>query len=444
MTVGRRVVVTGLGLITPLGTTVISTWSRLLQSHCGIVSTRPLGPAFAALPSQVAGLVPKGPSADNAWTGSEHCTPTELRQTAKFAQYGLAAAAEALADAGYGKQGEGLPKDDTGVALGSGIGNLEELHDTSVAYQDGAFGGETEDYTRGYRRIHPLFVPRMLINLGAGHISMRYGLRGPNHAVTTACTTGAHSLGDAARFIQMGDAEVMLAGGAESCIHPLAMGGFARSRSLATAWNEMPEESSRPFDEKRAGFVIGEGAGVVVLEELEHAKKRGAKIYAELSGYGCSADAYHLTAPREDGSGALMAMKKALQQAEIKPEKVDYINAHATSTPLGDAAENNAIKALLLGEDGHKRASDINVSSTKGALGHLLGAAGAVEAIFAILAIHENTLPPTINVESLGPGFDCNYVANQSQQRQVSVALTNSFGFGGTNASLCFQRYPGT
>jgi 3-oxoacyl-[acyl-carrier-protein] synthase II len=262
----RRVVVTGLGLITPLGTTVKSTWSRLLQAHCGIVSTRPLGPAFSALPSQVAGLVPKGASADNAWTASEHCTSTELRQTAKFAQYGLAAAAEALVDAGYGKHGEGLPKDDTGVALGSGIGNLEELHDTSVAYQDGTFGGEFEDYARGYRRIHPLFVPRMLINLGAGHISMRYGLRGPNHAVTTACTTGAHSLGDAARFIQMGDAEVMIAGGAESCIHPLAIGGFARSRSLATAWNEVPEESSRPFDEKRAGFVIGEGAGVVVLE----------------------------------------------------------------------------------------------------------------------------------------------------------------------------------
>ena len=257
----RRIVVTGLGAITPLGVGIKPTWSRLLQSHCGVVSTRPLGPAFAALPSQVAGLVPQGKlSENNAWNAAEHCTPTELRQTAEFAQYGLAAAAEALADAGY-VNGKGLPKEHTGVALGSGIGNLQELYDTSLAY-----GMGTKHGVGNYRKIHPLFVPRLLINLGAGHISLRYGLRGPNHAATTACTTGAHSLGDAARFIMAGDADVMIAGGAESCIHPLAIGGFARSRSLATDWNEEPSKSSRPFDELRAGFVIGEGAGVVVLE----------------------------------------------------------------------------------------------------------------------------------------------------------------------------------
>ncbi|KAK7887950.1 Mitochondrial beta-keto-acyl synthase [Exophiala xenobiotica] len=288
----------------------------------------------------------------------------------------------------------------TGVCLGSGIGNLEELYDTSVAYAQ----------------------------------------EGPNHAVTTACTTGAHSIGDASRFIKSGEADVMIAGGAEACIHPLAIGGFARSRSLATAFNDEPQVSSRPFDRDRAGFVIGEGAACVILEELEHAKRRGARIYAELVGYGNSADAHHLTAPREDGNGALLAMKKALKQAQIRPSDIDYINAHATSTPLGDAAENQAIKTLMLGEHGRQKASEIHVSSTKGAIGHLLGAAGAIEALFTILTINENVLPPTINLFSPGEGFDCNYVANTAQQTNVHVALTNSFGFGGTNASICFKK----
>lgn len=257
----RRVVVTGLGAITPLGVGVRQTWKRLLQGHCGIVSTRHLGSEFAALPSQVAGLVPRGKPGDGegGWTAAEHVSSTELRQTALFAQYGLAAAGEALVDAGF-EGGRGLPQEETGVALGSGIGNLEELYDTSLAYAGQGKEGPN------YRKIHPLFVPRLLINLGAGHISLRYGLRGPNHAVTTACTTGAHSVGDAARFIQAGDADVMIAGGAESCIHPLAIGGFARSRSLATAWNEDPSKASRPFDKERGGFVIGEGAGVIILE----------------------------------------------------------------------------------------------------------------------------------------------------------------------------------
>ncbi|OAP61831.1 beta-ketoacyl-acyl-carrier-protein synthase II [Fonsecaea erecta] len=429
----RRVVVTGLGAVTPLGVGVKRTWTRLLQGHCGIVSTRPLGDEFKALPSQVAGLIPV-PTSDSeveegVWMAKDHVSPTELRQTAKFAQYALAASAEALQDAGF-KDGKGLDPEMTGVCLGSGIGNLEDLYNTSLAYHQ----------EKNYRKIHPLFVPRLLINLGAGHISMRYGLKGPNHAVTTACTTGAHSLGDASRFIKTGEADVMIAGGAESCIHPLSIGGFARSRSLVTTFNDEPGKSSRPFDADRAGFVIGEGAACVVLEEMEHARSRGATIYAELVGYGNSADAHHLTAPLEDGAGALLAMQKALRQAQIPPSKVDYINAHATSTPLGDQAENQAIKTLMLGEQGRKSAQEINVSSTKGAIGHLLGAAGAIEALFTVLAVHENTLPPTINLVSKAAAFDCNYVTNAAQQAEVDVALTNSFGFGGTNASLCFQK----
>jgi 3-oxoacyl-[acyl-carrier-protein] synthase II len=292
----------------------------------------------------------------------------------------MVASEEALKDAGWmPKKEEDLEA--TGVYMGSGIGSLDDVYETTVAYEKG-----------GYRKVSPLFVPRLLINLAAGHVSMRFGFKGPNHAATTACTTGAHSIGDAARLIQFGDADVMIAGGSESCIHPLAISGFARARSLATDWNDRPTEGSRPFDRDRAGFVIGEGAGVVVLEELEHAKKRGAKIYAEVAGYGLSSDAYHMTAPREDGHGPYLAMKHALRHAGLKPSAVDYINAHATSTPLGDAAENRAIKDLLLGEDGKDKASEINISSTKGAIGHLLGSAGSVEAIFTVLGLHHVSL----------------------------------------------------
>ncbi|KAF2126087.1 3-oxoacyl-synthase-like protein [Dothidotthia symphoricarpi CBS 119687] len=427
----RRVVVTGLGLVTPLGIGVRRTWKRLIDSDCGVVSIKDRSPQFAALPSQVAALVPEGAKDDGLWNPKEYLSPSDERRMARFAQYAMIASEEALHDSGWRPTRE-EDLEATGVYIGSGIGSLDDVYDTTVAYEKG-----------GYRKVSPLFVPRLLINLAAGHISMRYGFKGPNHAATTACTTGAHSIGDASRLIQFGDADVIVAGGAESCIHPLAISGFARARSLATEWNDRPAEASRPFDSKRDGFVIGEGAGVVVLEEYEHAKKRGAKIYAEVAGYGLSSDAYHMTAPREDGQGPRLAMKHALRHAGLKPSAIDYINAHATSTPLGDAAENRAIKDLLLGEEGKSKASEINVSSTKGAIGHLLGASGSVEAIFSILGMHHNTLPPTLNLCSPGDppkDFNCNYVANVAQQRDINVALSNSFGFGGTNASLCFRK----
>jgi 3-oxoacyl-[acyl-carrier-protein] synthase II len=404
---------------------------------------------------------------------------------ALFAQYAVAATHEALEDAGWHPtRQEDLEM--TGVCLGSGIGNLDECYNTSVAFEKG-----------GYKKVSPLFVPKLLINLAAGHISIKYGFKGPNHAVTTACTTGLHAIGDASRMIAFGDADVMVAGGAESCIHPLAIAGFARARSLATDWNDEPTLASRPFDAKRGGFVIGEGAGVVVLEvcvggvevsmtvalhptditcslqELEHATARGASIYAEIKGYGMSSDAHHMTAPRGDGEGPYLAMRSALRHAKIEPRDVDYVNAHATSTALGDASENRAIKRLLLeGSGGKQRASEINVSSTKGAVGHLLGAAGAVEAIFSILAIRDvsfalppfsswrsfgqctsatanaissqGVMPPTLNLDQPGDpseDFDCNYVPRDAQEHDVKVALTNSFGFGGTNASLCLAKY---
>ncbi|KAL1957180.1 hypothetical protein VTO42DRAFT_6214 [Malbranchea cinnamomea] len=425
----RRVVVTGLGAVTPLGLGIRRTWKRLLDGECGIVSVKDRHPRFADLPCQIAAVVPQGPKAEGCWRTSDWLNRDEERKMAKFAQYALVAAQEALEDAGW-KPNTEEEKEVTGVCLGSGIGNFDEIFDTVIAYDKG-----------GYRKVSPLFVPRLLINLGAGHISMKYGFKGPNHSVTTACTTGAHSIGDASRFIAHGDADVMVAGGSESCIHPLAVGGFARCRSLATGFNDAPDKASRPFDRDRQGFVVGEGAGVMILEELEHAKSRGARIYAEVKGYGCSADAYHMTAPEEDGKGAFTSMKRALKNAQISPGNVDYINAHGTSTVIGDAAENAAIKSLLLGPEGRTKASEINISSTKGATGHLLGGAGAVEAIFAVLALYENTLPPTINLERTTEEFDCNYVPKVAQQKKVDVVLSNSFGFGGTNSSLCFARY---
>ncbi|KAG8666198.1 hypothetical protein FPOAC1_011001 [Fusarium poae] len=420
----RRVVVTGLGAITPLGVGVKRTWTRLLNGECGIVSVADLEPQarWKELTSTVSGLVPSG-EGEGRWRPSDWLSANEQRRMSKFTQYAIAASDMALKDAGWEpKSQEQLEA--TGVCLGSGIGNLDEIYDTSLVH-----------HKDGYKKVSPLFVPKILINMAAGHVAMKYGFQGPNHAATTACTTGAHSIGDALRFISMGDADIMVAGGSESCIHPLTFAGFGRARSLSTAYNDNPTASCRPFDADRNGFVVSEGAAVLVLEELEHAKTRGARIYAEIKGYGCSGDAYHMTAPREDGRGAFLAMKKALKNAGVKPLQVDYVNAHATATNVGDAAETSAIRRLMLGEEGHEKESDITVSSTKGAVGHLLGAAGAIEALFSILAIHQGVVPATLNLQKPDVGAAFNFVPNAAQKRDVGVAVSNSFGFGGTNSS---------
>ncbi|KAH8673568.1 thiolase-like protein [Xylariales sp. PMI_506] len=427
----RRVVVTGLGAITPLGVGVRRSWSRLLAGHSGIISIADREPQakWRNLTSTVAGVVPKGGEGEGQWRVGDWLTSTEQRRTSTFTQYALAAADEALKDAGWAPQSQ-AQLEATGVCLGSGIGNLDDIYDTSIVYDQG-----------GYKKVSPLFVPKILINLAAGHIAMKHGFQGPNHAATTACTTGAHSIGDASRFIAFGDADVMVAGGAESCLHPLTFAGFGRSRSLSTAFNHDPKASCRPFDRDRDGFVVGEGAAVVVLEELEHAKARGAHIYAELRGYGCSGDAYHMTAPREDGSGAYRAMRAALKHAGLPPSRVDYVNAHATGTPIGDVAEALAIQTLMRGPEGHCSDGQVTVSGTKGSIGHLLGAAGAVESVFTIMSIAENTVPPTLNLDNpnIPPKF--NLVPKVAQSKTVDVAMSNSFGFGGTNASLVFAKY---
>ncbi|KAM0515255.1 hypothetical protein ACHAPE_006212 [Trichoderma viride] len=429
----RRVVVTGLGAITPLGLGIQRTWTRLIAGESGIVSVADREPRerWRELTCTVAGVVPEGPGGKShgLWKAGDWLSASDQRRMSTFTQYAIAASDMALKDAGW----EALRQEEqeaTGVCLGSGIGNLEEMYDTSLAHGNG-----------GYRKVSPLFVPKLLINMAAGHIAMRHSFQGPNHAATTACTTGAHSIGDAARFIALGDADVMVAGGSESCIHPLAFAGFGRARSLATAFNDKPQEACRPFDADRDGFVLAEGAAVCVLEELEHAKARGAKIYAEMSGYGCSGDAYHMTAPREDGHGAYLAMKKALKSAGIKPSQVDYVNAHATSTKVGDTAEAAAIKRIMLGEEGVSSESQVTVSSTKGSIGHLLGAAGAIEALFCILAIHEGIVPATLNLQKQNVDADFNFVPLVSQEKEVKVALSNSFGFGGTNSTLVFSKF---
>ncbi|KAL7809936.1 3-oxoacyl synthase [Trichoderma gracile] len=428
----RRVVVTGLGAITPLGLGIQRTWTRLIAGESGIVSVAEREPRqrWRELTCTVAGVVPQGASgrAHGLWRADDWLSAAEQRRMSLFTQYAIAASDMALEDAGW-KASRLEDQEATGVCLGSGIGNLEEMYETSLSHN-----------RDGYRKVSPLFVPKLLINMAAGHIAMRHGFQGPNHAATTACTTGAHSIGDAARFIAHGDADVMLAGGAESCIHPLTFAGFGRARSLTTAYNDRPQLACRPFDANRDGFVIAEGAAVCVLEELEHAKARGAKIYAEVRGYGCSGDAHHMTAPREDGHGAYMAMKKALRSAGIKPSQVDYVNAHATSTQVGDSAEAAAIRRIMLGEEGVSSESQVTVSGTKGAIGHLLGAAGAIEALFCILAIDQGIVPATLNLERPDVGVDFNFVPVKSQEKEVRVALSNSFGFGGTNSTLVFSR----
>ncbi|KAJ0168095.1 3-oxoacyl-[acyl-carrier-protein] synthase, mitochondrial [Colletotrichum tanaceti] len=409
----RRVVVTGLGAISPFGVGVRNTWNRLLAGESAITSVANLEPRsrWKDLTSTVAGVVPSHGPGPEHWRPGDWLDVTEQRRMSKFAQYAVACAEMAMKDAGWQPQSQ-VDLETTGVCLGSGIGNLEEIYEASLAFNQ-----------QGYRKVSPLFVPKILINLAAGHISMKYGLQGPNHAVTTACTTGAHSIGDAMRFIAFGDADVMVAGGTESCIHPLTFAGFGRARSLSTAYNNDPHASCRPFDRDRNGFVVSEGSAVMVLEELEHAKARGANIYAEVRGYGCSGDAHHMTAPREDGHGAFRAMKLALKNAGVRPAEVSYINAHATGTQVGDAAEAAAIRRVMTGSEGYPDESQVTVSSTKGAIGHLLGAAGAIEALIAVLSVAENIVPPTLNLENPNVGGSMNLVPLQAQAKQANLGF---------------------
>ncbi|VVC96932.1 unnamed protein product [Leptidea sinapis] len=409
----RRVVVTGLGIVSPLGVGKEIAWNKLIQGQSGIVS---LGDEYSKLPCRIAGVIPKNDSVE------KFLSKANLKQMAPATCLALKATSEALSDAKWLPQSD-LDRENTGVALGMGMIDLKDVCDTNVALQ------------LGYNKVSPFFVPRILPNMAAGHISIKYGLRGPNHSVSTACATGAHSIGDAFRFIRNGDADVMVCGGAESCISPLAIAGFCRLRALSTSFNDKPSKASRPFDKNRDGFVMGEGSAVLVLEEYEHAQRRNAKIYAEILGYGLSGDASHITTPREDGSGAILSMSRALKDANVDKDVITYVNAHATSTPVGDNIESTAIRTLF-----KEHCAEVNVSSTKGAHGHLLGAAGNLEVVFTVLSIYHGILPPTINLEH--PIDDLNYVANTQRiwNNTKRVALKNSFGFGGTNATLCIAN----
>ncbi|HEY5598920.1 MAG TPA: beta-ketoacyl-ACP synthase II, partial [Kiloniellales bacterium] len=369
--------------------------------------------------------VQHGETAEGAFNADDYVTPQERRRIDLFILYALAAAQQAVEDAEW-KPTDEESRERTGVMIGSGIGGLQTIYEGTLTVHE-----------RGPRRLSPFFIPAALINLASGHVSIRYGYKGPNHAVVTACSTGAHAIGDAARLIALEDADVMVAGGAEAAVCRLGVAGFAASRALSTKFNDTPERASRPWDRDRDGFVMGEGAGVVVLEELEHAKKRGARIYAEVIGYGMSGDAFHITAPSEDGNGAYRAMSAALQRAKKEPSEIDYINAHGTSTPVGDMIELGAVQRLF-----GDHARRLSMSSTKSATGHLLGAAGATEAIFSILAINTQIVPPTLNLDQPSPGCDAmDLVPHRAKERPVHVALSNSFGFGGTNVSLVLSSY---
>ena len=419
----RRVVVTGIGLVTPFGIGIQNNWNQLIEGKSGISTIQSFD--VSDLPARIAGQVPRGPTAESLFQADDWVSPKDQRKMDDFILYGLGAAAQAVEDAGWTPTDE-EEQNRTGVMIGSGIGGLFGIYETSLTLEQ-----------KGPRRVSPFFIPSCLINLVSGHVSIRFGFRGPNHSVVTACATGAHAIGDAARIIALDDADVMIAGGAEAAVCRVGLAGFAAAKALSTGFNEEPTRASRPFDKDRDGFVMGEGAGIVVLEELEHARKRGAKIYGEVIGYGMAGDAYHSTAPAEDGRGGFRAMQAALKRAGLKPEDIDYINAHGTSTPLGDEIEVNAVKRLF-GDAAYK----LSMSSTKSATGHLLGAAGAIEAIFSLLAINSGVVPPTINLENPSESCDIDLVAKVAKERRVRYALSNSFGFGGTNASLIFAPAP--
>ena len=417
----RRVVVTGLGMVTPLGCGVEPTWANILEGGAARgksrISRSTTSPAGS--PAQI----PLGDGSDGTFNADEWMEPKEQRKVDPFIVYAMAAATQALDDAGWNPTSY-EDQCASGVLIGSGIGGIGGIYDASVTLIE-----------RGPRRVSPFFIPGRLINLAGGYVSIAHGLKGPNNAVVTACSTGSHAIGDAARLIALGDAEVMVAGGAESPINRLSIAGFAACRALSTNFNEEPERASRPYDKDRDGFVMGEGAGVVVLEEYDHAKARGAKIYAEVIGYGLSGDAYHITSPAEDGDGAYRCMAAAIKRAGISASDIDYINAHGTSTPLGDELELKAVERIV-----GNAAAKLTMSSTKSATGHLLGAAGAVEAIFSILAMRDSVVPPTINLDNPSVATPIDLVPHKAKPKQIDVVLSNSFGFGGTNASLILRR----
>jgi 3-oxoacyl-[acyl-carrier-protein] synthase II len=417
----RRVVVTGMGLVSPFGVGVEHSWKEILAGKSAARRVEDF--EVDDLPCKIAHQIPRGDGSNGTLNPEAVLEPKELRKIGDFILYGIAAADEALKDSGWEPKTE-AERGMTGVMIGSGIGGLEGIAENALILKE-----------RGPRRISPFFIPGNIINLVSGQVSIRHGLKGPNHAVVTACSTGAHAIGDAARLIIFGDADVMVAGGAESPVTRLSLAGFAACKALSTDRNDAPQQASRPYDKDRDGFVMGEGAGVVVLEELEHAKARGARIYAEVTGYGLSGDAYHITAPAEDGDGAYRCMSHALKRARISAADIDYINAHGTST-MADTIELGAVERLV-----GNAASKISMSSTKSSIGHLLGAAGAAEAIFSILAIRDNVAPPTINLDNPERETAIDLVPHKARARQIDVALSNSFGFGGTNASLVLQRY---
>jgi 3-oxoacyl-[acyl-carrier-protein] synthase II len=420
----RRVVITGIGLVTPVGVGRELAWERLLAGRSGAVPIEHF--KVDDLPCRIGCLVPRvdgrgGGSSDDpgAFDPDKAMSPKEQRRVDDFILFAMAAADEAVADANFPRDTD-EQKNRAGVLIGSGIGGLNAIAENALILQ-----------RDGPRKISPFFIPSALINLASGQVSIRYGLRGPNHSVVTACATGAHAIGDAARLIKYGDADVMVAGGAEAAICRLGMAGFAASRALSTGFNDRPQEASRPYDKDRDGFVMGEGAGVVVLEEYEHAKKRGAKIYAEVTGYGLSGDAHHITAPAEDGDGGFRAMTAALARAGLKPSDIDYVNAHGTSTPLGDEIELRAVERLF-----GAAADGLSLSSTKSAIGHLLGAAGAVETIFCALAIRDGIIPPTLNLNNPSVDTKIDLTPLKAKKRAIRTAMSNSFGFGGTNAAV--------
>ena len=417
----RRVVVTGLGLVTPVGSGVEAAWSNLLAGKNG--ARRITEFQVDDMSAQIACFVPRGPASEGKFNADDWMEPKDQRKVDDFIIFAVAAADQALADSGYKAETQ-EQQERTGVLIGSGIGGLSGIADTSILLKE-----------KGPRRVSPFFIPGRLINLASGQVSIKHKLKGPNHAVVTACSTGSHAIGDAARLIALGDADVMVAGGAESPICRIAVAGFAACRALSTGFNDDPTRASRPYDRDRDGFVMGEGAGVVVLEDYDHAKARGARIYAEVIGYGLSGDAYHITAPEETGDGAFRCMKAALKRAEIDVSDIDYVNAHGTSTPMGDEIELGAVERLF-----GNAAAKIAMSSTKSAVGHLLGAAGAVEAVFSILAIRDNIAPPTLNLDNPSVSTAIDLVPHTAKKMKIDTVLSNSFGFGGTNASLILRR----